>query len=271
MAGKKLQGQVAIITGAGRGIGAATAVRFAAAGAAVVLIARSEDEVEAVALQVRKQGGRAVAMPCDITDFETVDLAVESTIEQFGRIDILINNAGVIWPVEELADSDPDEWAYNIFTNLVGPYHVTRSVLPVMLEQGSGRIVTVSSDAAFTPLSGASAYCAAKAGLDMWTRVLALELQGQSVTVNTLLPGHVDTAMQEDIRSIDTTDTRLDTSYFHQVYEEGRLRPPALVADLLYWLAGPWSRGRHGETFHADDPAWMGQVQRDVGVLSSPR
>ena len=265
MAGKKLQGQVAIITGSGRGIGAAAAARLAAAGANVVLTARSEAEVEAVAARLRQAKGRAIAVPGDITDPEVVEEIVESALDQFGRVDILVNNAAVIWPLEETVDVDPDEWAYNITTNLIAPFTLVRNVLPVMLDQGYGRIANVSSAAAFTPVFGGSAYCTAKAGLDMFARVLALEVAGSGVAINTLYPGHVDTAMQEDIRSVDTTGTRLDTTFFHELHARGGLASPANVADLIYWLVGPWSRDRNGEFFDAEDAAWVAQVARDLG------
>ena len=265
MAGKKLQGQVAIITGGGRGIGAAAAARLVAAGASVVLTARSEEEVEAVAARLRQAKGRAIAVPGDITDPEAVEEIVESALDQFGRVDILVNNAGVIWPLEETVDADPDEWAYNITTNLIAPFMLVRNVLPLMVDQGYGRILNISSDAAFTPVSGASAYCAAKAGLDMFTRVLALEVAGSGVAVNSLYPGHVDTAMQEDIRSVDTTGSRLDTTWFHEIHARGELSAPTSVADLVYWLVGPWSRDRNGEFFNAGDAAWVAQVGRDLG------
>lgn len=265
MAGKKLQGQVAIVTGGGRGIGAAAAARLAAGGASVVLTARSEEEVEAVAARLRQAKGRAIAVPGDITDPAVVEEVVESALDQFGRVDILVNNAGVIWPLEEAADADPDEWAYNIATNLIAPFTLVRNVLPLMHDQGYGRILNISSDAAFTPVPGGSAYCAAKAGLDMFSRVLAQELAGSRVTVNTLYPGHVDTPMQEDIRSVDTTGTRLDTSWFHAIHARGELIDPARIADLIYWLVGPWSRTRSGEFFTAADAAWVAQVALDLG------
>src|SRR5690606_25895718 len=113
MAKKKLQGQVAIVTGGGRGIGAATAERLAGMGARVVLAARSDEEVEAVASHLRGQGGQAIAVPGDVTDPDIVEEIVEAALDQFGRVDILINNAAVIWPLEELVEADPDEWAYN--------------------------------------------------------------------------------------------------------------------------------------------------------------
>lgn len=265
MAKKKLQGQVAIVTGGGRGIGAATAERLAGMGARVVLAARSDEEVEAVASRLRGQGEQAIAVPGDVTDPDIVEEIVEAALDQFGRVDLLINNAAVIWPLEELAEADPDEWAYNIMTNLVAPFMLARNVLPLMLDQGYGRILNVSSEAAFTPVPGGSAYCAAKAGLDMMTRVLALEVAGRGVTVNALYPGHVDTAMQEDIRSVDTTDSILDTTWFHEIYASGRLTPPADVAALACWLVGPWSRERNGEFFSAEDAVWVAQVQRDLG------
>ena len=264
MAKKKLQGQVAIVTGGGRGIGTATAERLTALGARVVLAARSEEEVEGVASRLRGQGSQAIAVPGDLTDPDTVEEIVEAALDQFGRVDILINNAAVIWPLEEVAEADPDEWGYNIMTNLVAPFMVARNVLPLMLDQGYGRILNISSEAAFTPVAGGSAYCAAKAGLDMLTRVLALEIAGRGVTVNALYPGHVDTAMQEDIRSVDTTGSVLDTTWFHDIYAGGQLTPPADVAALACWLVGPWSRERHGEFFSAADAAWVAQVQRDL-------
>jgi len=264
MAGKKLQGQVAIITGAGRGIGAAAARRLAAAGAQVVLVARSEEEVEAVAAQLRKARCQAIAVAGDITDPDVVEEVIESAIDQFNRVDILVNNAGVIWPLEEVAEVDAEEWTYNIFTNLIAPMYMARGVLPLMLDQGYGRILNLTSQAAQTPVMGASAYCAAKAGLNMFTLVLGLEVAGRGVTVNAFHPGNVDTAMQEDIRSVDTTGTQLDTSYFHGLHERGELLAPEFAADMLYWLVGPWSKTRTGEIFDVEDVAWVAQVQRDL-------
>lgn len=264
MAGKKLQGQVAIVTGAGRGIGAATARRLAGAGAAVVLAARTEEEVETLAAELRKRGGRAIAVTADVSDLAGVEEIVESALEQFDRVDILVNNAAVIWPLEEVVDVDPEEWAYNTMINLVGPFFMVRNVLPVMVDQGYGRILNISSGASTTPILGGSAYCTAKAGLDMFTRVLALELAGSKIGANLLYPGDVDTAMQEDIRSVDTTETRLDTSYFHELHARGGLRTSDAIADLVYWLVGPWSRTRNGEEFYADDAAWVAQVQSDL-------
>ncbi len=262
---KKLQGQVAIVTGAGRGIGAATAELLAQAGAAVVLTARSPDAIEAVATRIRAGGGQAIAVPADVADYGQVEEVVEAALTQFDRVDILVNNAGIIWPIEEAIHTDPDEWAYNIQVNLMGPYNMARNVLPVMVEQGYGRVVNITSGAAEHVVPGWSAYCAAKAGVNMLTRCLATELAGTGVTVNALSPGMVDTEMQAEIRSVDAEELGFDYSRFHQAYEQGVLRKPEEVARWIYWLVGPWSQGRSGEIFRHSDPAWLAQVAKDLG------
>ncbi len=99
----------------------------------------------------------------------------------------------------------------------------------------------------------------------MWTRVLALELEGRGVTANAFYPGHVDTAMQEDIRNLDTADSRLDFSEWHHKKAEDALLTPTFVAELIYWLVGPWSRARNGEIFSADDSQWVQQVRQEFG------
>jgi 3-oxoacyl-[acyl-carrier protein] reductase len=261
MAGKKLQGQVAIVSGAGRGIGAAAATLLAQAGAAVLLTARGEEEIEAVASAIRANDFRALAVPGDVSDVEALEAVVQRALDEFGRVDILVNNAAVIWPLEPIVDVDPEEWAYTILTNLVGPLNLIRYVLPFMLDQGYGRIVNVSSSAAQKPIAGASAYCASKAGLDMLTRTLALEVARSPITVNSFDPGMVDTDMQADIRSVDGDELGIDLSLWHKAYEQGKLRTAADVAQGIYWLVGPWSRNQSGLFFQYSDAAWREQVQ----------
>ncbi|MBK8048583.1 MAG: SDR family oxidoreductase [Anaerolineales bacterium] len=261
---EKLQGQVAVITGAGRGIGAATAARLAAAGARLVLAARSEDEIGAVGEMLRKQGASVIAVQADVSDAASAEEVMEAALEEFDRVDILVNNAGIIWPLEEVADVDPEEWLYNILVNLGGPLLFTRNILPLMLDQGYGRIVNVSSHGAITPIAGASAYCAAKAGLDMVTRASRWKWRAGGITVNGFYPGMVDTAMQEDIRSVDTSESRFDTSYYHDAHARGELLPASLSADLVYWLVGPWSRSHNGEIFRVEDEAWRERVRSDL-------
>jgi 3-oxoacyl-[acyl-carrier protein] reductase len=148
---------------------------------------------------------------------------------------------------------------------LLGPFYLARNVLPVMVEQQYGRILNISSSAAVLPIVGASAYCTAKAGLDMLTRVLAKELDGTGVTANGLYPSMVDTDMQSDVRSVDTSESRLDFTTWHDMYEQGQLASPEDAARLIYWLVGPWSRRHNGVIFQSTDQTWVQQVSADLG------
>jgi NAD(P)-dependent dehydrogenase (short-subunit alcohol dehydrogenase family) len=264
MVRKKLQGQVAIVTGASRGIGLAAAELLAQAGAAVVLTGRDDAQVEATASRMREQGARAIGVAGDVSDPGHAEVVVESALDQFERVDILVNNAAVVWPLEVAAESDPDEWAYAIHVNLIGPYYMARNLLPLMLVQKYGRIVNLSSGAAVKPIAGMSAYCVSKAGLDMLTRGISVETAGLGITVNSLYPGMVDTDMQADIRSVDTTGSPLDFGRWHEVFEADELSSATEAAKLIYWLVGPWSRERSGEIFSSADKGWTAQVQADL-------
>lgn len=263
---KKLQGQVAIVTGGGRGIGAKTAELLAHAGAAVVLAARSVEQVDAVAAQICQNGGKAIGVEADVSDPAQVEEVVESALDQFNRVDMLLNNAGIVWPVEEACDADPDEWAYNIHVNLVGPFNLIRNVLPIMKAQKYGRILNIGSGAGNTSISGMSAYCASKAGLEMMTRVVAGELTQSGVAINYLIPGMVDTDMQSDIRSVDTSESTLNFEHWHHVHEQQKLLTTAEVAQYAMWLLGPWCQNQNGELFNVNNSEWQRQVAQDLKI-----
>ena len=154
-----------------------------------------------MAREIAAKGGRAEALACDVSDFVAVEKVVAETKARLGGIDMLINNAGVIEPIAEVATSDPAAWAQNISINLIGAYHVVRAVLPDMLARGGGSIVNVSSGAAYRPLEGWSAYCVGKAGLAMLTRSIELETAGKGIRVFGFSPGTIDTDMQVKIRA----------------------------------------------------------------------
>ena len=197
----ELNGKVALVTGASRGLGEGTARALAAGGAAVMLVARDGALVSRVARDIAAKGGRAEALSCDVANYAAVEKVVALAKAQLGAIDILVNNAGVIEPIAEVAATDPAAWAENISINLVGAYHVVRAVLPGMLAGGGGSIVNVSSGAAYRPLEGWSAYCAGKAGLAMLTRSIALETAGKGIRIFGFSPGTIDTEMQVKIRA----------------------------------------------------------------------
>ena len=191
-----LQGKIALVTGASRGLGEGAARALAKEGAKVMLLARDGKLVQKVAGEI---GGGAQALACDVSDYATVESAVTSTRQRLGGLDILVNNAGIIDPIADIAGSDPAAWARNIEINLIGAYNVVRAAIGGMLET-KGTIVNISSGAAHRPLEGWSAYCAGKAGLAMLTRSIALET-ADKLRIFGFSPGTIDTDMQVKIRA----------------------------------------------------------------------
>jgi 3-oxoacyl-[acyl-carrier protein] reductase len=190
-----LTGQVALITGGGRGIGAETAKLLAQQGATVVLVARTQAQLEATAAQIRDAGGKAFWFAADVADEGALREAVQGALSIKGGIDILVNNAGFIQAFGPIASSDPDDWWRTLEGNLKGMYLTTRLALPSMLEQGRGQILNVLSVAGARAFAGLSAYSCAKAAGLMFTRILAKEVRKQGVRVMAILPGAVDTAI----------------------------------------------------------------------------
>jgi NAD(P)-dependent dehydrogenase (short-subunit alcohol dehydrogenase family) len=239
-----LDGRVMIVTGASRGIGAAAAVSLANAGATVVLVARDVELTGQVAPSI---GAAASARPCDVSDYAAFGALVAETKARFGRIDALINNAGVIEPIASIAESDPAAWANNIAINLTGAYHAIRAVLPEMLPAAAGTIVNVSSGAAIRPLVGWGAYCSAKAGLHMLTRAIALETPGKGIRVFGFQPGTTDTDMQVLIRASGVNPV--------SQIPRGNLTPVAHPAAAIVYLCTPAADDLNGQEFSLrDDP-----------------
>ena len=196
-----LTGKTAVITGASRGIGAATSVAMAKAGASMVLAARSAGQIEALAEEICNSGGKAVAVTCDVSVFEDVQKAVNTCVETFGRLDIFVANAGVIDPISRLEDSDPAAWKRSVDINLFGAYNSLRATIPVMKTQGKGTFVNISSGAAHSPMEGWSHYCAAKAASAMLLRNAQLENSEDGLRFFGFRPGTVATDMQVAIKA----------------------------------------------------------------------
>jgi NAD(P)-dependent dehydrogenase (short-subunit alcohol dehydrogenase family) len=237
-----LDGKVIIVTGASRGIGAAASAALAKAGATVILTARDAHLTEQVAQSI---GGSASARPCDVSDYAAFAALVAETKSRFGRLDVLVNNAGVIEPIASIADSDPAAWARNVDINLTGAYHAIRAVLPGMLAAGGGTIVNVSSGAAIRPLEGWSAYCSAKAGLHMLTRAIALETAGKGIRVFGFQPGTTDTDMQVLIRASGVNPV--------SQIPRGNLTPVAHPAAAIVYLCTAAADDLNGQEFSLRD------------------
>ena len=186
--------KVCIITGGGSGVGKASAMKLADKGFAVVLVGRTASKLEAAKQEIEAAGGMALTFPCDVGDFEAVQRMTEFTLETFGRVDVLVNNAGHSSPERTIASITPESIEMVLRSNLVGPMYCCQAVLPHMLAKKEGTIVNVSSVAARSPdPMGGPAYCAAKAGLVNFNRYLNNELRNTGVRACCVIPGEIDT------------------------------------------------------------------------------
>ncbi|SDI63579.1 SDR family oxidoreductase [Aliiruegeria lutimaris] len=247
-----MTGKVVLITGASRGIGAAAARVFARAGAKVALVSRSRDELATLAGEI---GEAALAIPCEISRYWEVEAAVQATASTFGRLDVLINNAGVIDPIIHLAEADPESWGQAIDVNLKGVFHGMRAVLPVMLSQGGGTVITISSGAAHGPVEAWSSYCASKAGAAMLTRSLDKEYAQAGIRAMGLSPGTVATEMQRVIKSSGINPvSKLEWSDHI---------PPEWPAEALLWMCGVDADEFIGQEISLRDES----IRRRVGVI----
>jgi NAD(P)-dependent dehydrogenase (short-subunit alcohol dehydrogenase family) len=193
-----LNGKTVLITGASRGIGENAAKEFAAAGANVVLLARSNAAITELAESL---GEKAMAIGCDVSDYQQVAQAVARSIERFGTLDVLVNNAGIIEPISHLAEADPEAWGQVIDINLKGVFNGMRAALPEMIAQGGGTILTIGSGAAHGPVEAWSQYCASKAGALMLTKCADKEARDKGIRAISLSPGTVATQMQREIKA----------------------------------------------------------------------
>ena len=224
----EFKSKAAIVTGASRGIGRATAIELSRLGAAVVLASRSEESVRPVAEAIKGLGGQAKFLACDVTRFDDVEALVECSLDHFGRLDILVNNAGLIEPISQLTESDPAAWKKVVETNYLGVYYGLRSALPVMVDQGAGVVVNISSGAAISALEGWSHYCSSKAAVLSLTRCADKEYRDKGIRVVGLSPGTVATDMQSSIKASGINPvSKLDPSAHI---------PPEWAARAVAWL-----------------------------------
>ena len=249
MAENRFTKRVAIVTGGGRGIGKAIAQGFAREGARVVVTARTAGEIADVAHEIVLAGGEAIGVVCDVSDESNVQQMVDEAISQWGRIDILVNNAATNLPNIDVVDMDPDAWRRVVDVNLTGPFLCARAVLPKMIEQGSGSIVNISSIGGRHGSKGRGPYRAAKAGLINLTETLAAENFSHGVRVNCVCPGGVETEM---LRVIGASLDR-------------QLIAPDEMANVVLYLASDDSSAVTGtsiDAFGPTHPLFSGQMMR---------
>ncbi len=192
---QELAGQVAVVTGGGRGIGAAIAQRLASMGATTVICGRNQDQVNKTAKEISAKGGRCEAMSCDVGDLSSVEGFARKVLASFGQIDILVNNAGVGGFGGPLHKLPPDQWDAILNTNLRGVYYCIRAFAPAMIERKAGHIVNVSSIASKNALPNGAAYSASKWGLNGLSYSVAEELRGSNIRVSVVCPGSTETEL----------------------------------------------------------------------------
>ncbi|MBM9596177.1 SDR family oxidoreductase [Roseitranquillus sediminis] len=247
-----MTGKTVLITGASSGIGEAAARAFGEAGASVALLARRNDEIARIAGDIGPD--RALAIPCDVSRYWEVEAAVDATLGNFGSLDVVINNAGVIEPISHLAHADPQAWSQAIDVNLKGVFHGMRAAMPAMIRQGGGTILTVSSGAAHGPVEAWSAYCASKAGAAMLTRCADKEGREAGIRAMGLSPGTVATQMQREIKAsgINPVSQLEWTDHI----------PPEWPARALLWMCGPEAGDFVGEEISLRDP----NIRQRIGL-----
>ncbi len=246
----RLEGKVGLITGGTAGIGTATAVRFAREGASVALTGRNSERGEAVAQSIADAGGEAMFIRSDVRLAEDCRQAVEQTLERFGRIDILFNNAGVFHP-KTVPDCTEEEWDETIDSSLKGAFLMSKYVIPSMIESGGGSIIHTSSGWGILGGDKAAAYCAAKGGLIVMAKAMAIDHGPDGIRVNCVCPGDVDTPMLPD-----------DAAKRGQSWEEylagcsarplGRIGTADEIADAVVFLASDQSSFVTGEFLVVD-------------------
>jgi 3-hydroxybutyrate dehydrogenase len=252
----KLKDKTALITGGGRGIGRAIALAFAREGARVALVARTAQQVEEVADEIRATcDTEAISAVCDVADAASVARAFAGVAERFGGVDILVNNAGIAESAPLVKTSD-ELWQRLLAVNLTGTFLCTRAALPVMLERGWGRVINIASIAGKTGAPYISAYTASKHGVLGLTRSVALEVATKGVTVNAICPGYVETEMAaQAINNISSKTGKSEEEardVLNRMSPQNRLVTTEEVAALALLLASEEGRGINGQAINVD-------------------
>jgi 3-oxoacyl-[acyl-carrier protein] reductase len=250
-----LAGQVAFITGAGRGIGEAIAKAFSRAGTEVALLARTASEVRRVASEIEAGGGRALALAGDVSVLSDVENSVAATLERFGRIDVLVNCAGILGPIGCLVNNSPQAWTETIQVNLLGTMFCIRAVLPCMTSRRKGVVVNLSGGGSVTPFPRFSAYSASKAAVVRLTETIAEEVKEYGIRVNAISPGVVNTRMLDETLAAGEAAGSDYRARIAKIKAEGGV-PPERAAELAVFLASPEAAGITGRLISAVWDDW---------------
>lgn len=257
----KLQNQVAVVTGGGRGLGKAICLAYMAEGAKIVVAANVESEVLEISKSIQDAGGEALGITVDVTQQDSISRMMDQTLERFGQVDILVNNAGVVGKRSFLHESDETHWRKTIEVNLFGVYYCTKAFLPLIIRRQKGRIINIASISGKQASPTNSAYCASKHGVIGITRTLAVELGLlglMDITVNAICPGVANTGMLtgegmilDELASIlETTRETVMKEKVLPMSVQRRIIEPEEIADMAVYLASDAARGITGQAIN---------------------
>jgi 3-oxoacyl-[acyl-carrier protein] reductase len=247
----KLKGQVAIITGASKGIGLAIAHAFAGEGCNLTILSRNLEDVNKAAEELKKYGVQVLPLKCDVSNLNDVGDMVKKTLSRFGRVDILVNNAGIYGPLGPLVSNDVGEWDNTIRINLFGTVFCTKFVLPYMIKEKKGKIINLSGAGTGGPATPTiSAYATSKAAVTRFTEVVAEEVKEHNIQVNSIAPGAVNTRLLDQVLAeADKMDKKFIERSIKQKETGGT--PPEKAAQLALFLASEESDGITGKLISA--------------------
>lgn len=266
----KLGEKVAIVTGGGRGIGRAIALAFAKEGADVAVVSLTPAEIEKSAAMIRAQKQRAMAIPADVSNQQDVITMVERVIREFGTVHILVNSAGVQGPIGPLVDNDVGQWRQTIQINLAGAFLCCKAVLPVMIQQGCGKIINLSGGGATSHRPYFTAYAASKAAVVRLTETLAEEVKEYNIQVNAISPGAVNTRMLDRVLAAGDAAGEKAAAEARRQLESGGTSPERAAA-LAVFLASDESDGLTGKLIAAPYDGWESwDADRIAEVMSAP-
>lgn len=250
-----LSGKVAIVTGASRGIGQSIAEYFAAHGAKVVLVSRKQESLEDVAKHIADQGGEAIAIAAHTGNKDTLHALVDKTLEHYGRIDILVNNAATNPHFGPVLDAEDSMWQKTLEVNVMGNVWLCQKVVPIMRAQGGGKIINIASIVGLNPGHFQGVYSATKAALISLTKTLAMELGADNIQVNAIAPGLIQTKFAQVI-----WDNEAVLKMIEQKTPAGRIGQPEEIASMALWLASSASDFSTGSTYVIDGGVTLGSV-----------
>jgi NAD(P)-dependent dehydrogenase (short-subunit alcohol dehydrogenase family) len=242
----RLKNKVALVTGGSSGIGKAIALEFCKEGARVAIVGRQMDKLEKVVKEIKKKGGQALAISGDVSNISDVDMMVSETVKKFGKLDILVNCAGILVSAD-LAHHTEDIWDDTIDINLKGSFLTTQRAVPEMLKQGKGKVIHIASIAGQIGFPNSTAYCASKGGIMGMTKAMAMELAPKKINVNCIAPGDVATPLNEHLlRQPEYLKARVDNTPYGRV---GRVQD---IAPGAVYLASDESDFANGLTLTID-------------------